>query len=61
MRIHLFVGCQFHVASMYLYFESAGWLFKPEKSSAPPSQRVRFLGHIINTLDMNFKIPDDMF
>ena len=34
-------------------------MFKPEKSSGPPSQSVRYLGIIINSVSMNFEIPKD--
>ena len=41
------------------YFYEGGWVFKPSKSSGPPSQRVTYLGLVINSLDMIFEIPAD--
>ena len=32
-------------------------MFKPEKSSGPPSQRVLYLGLIIDSVSMRFEIP----
>ena len=46
---------------MYTFFSSAGWFFKPEKFSAPPSQQFKFLGLMINTITMKFEIPEDKF
>ena len=36
-------------------------MFKPEKSSGPPSQSVKYLGIIINSLNMTFEIPTVKF
>ena len=41
------------------FFYEGGWVFKPSKSSGPPSQRVTYLGLVINSLDMIFEIPAD--
>ena len=30
------------------FFLNGGWVFKPSKSSGPPSQRVKYLGLIID-------------
>ena len=30
---------------------SGGWVFKPEKSSGPPSQSVKYLGIVINLVN----------
>ena len=34
-------------------------VFKFEKISGPPAQQVRYLGIIINSVTMNFEIPED--
>ena len=34
-------------------------MFKPSKSSGVPSQRVKYLGLIINSVSMKFEIPED--
>ena len=39
------------------FFLQGGWVFKPEKSSGPPSQRVLYLGLIIDSVSMRFEIP----
>lgn len=41
------------------WFLRGGWVFKPEKSSGPPSQRVKYLGLIIDSVSMTFEIPTD--
>ena len=41
------------------FFLLGGWVFKPSKSSGVPSQRVKYLGLIINSLTMKFEIPPD--
>ena len=38
------------------FFARGGWVFKPSKSSGPPSQRVTYLGLVINSIDMIFEI-----
>ena len=35
-------------------FFQGGWVFKPEKSSGPPAQKVRYLGISINSVSMTF-------
>lgn len=42
-------------------FLRGGWIFKPEKSSGPPSQTVQYLGLIINSVSMKFEIPQKKF
>ena len=42
-------------------FTPGGWVFKPEKSSGPPTQRVCYLGLIIDSISMMFEIPEDKF
>ena len=41
------------------FFARGGWVFKPSKSSGPPSQRVTYLGLIINSVEMIFEIPPE--
>jgi hypothetical protein len=41
------------------FFLRGGWVFKPEKSSGPPSQRVLYLGLIIDSNSMKFEIPSE--
>ena len=41
------------------FFLKGGWVFKPSKSSGVPSQRVKYLGLIINSVSMKFEIPED--
>ena len=41
------------------FFLKGVWVFKPSKSSGPPSQRVKYLGLIIDSLQMRFEIPQD--
>ena len=41
------------------FFLKGGWVFKPEKSSGPPSQRVKYLGLIVDSVKMQFEIPGD--
>ena len=36
-------------------------MFKPEKSSGPPSQIVKYLGILINSKTMSFEIPEAKF
>jgi hypothetical protein len=40
-------------------FLKGGWIFKPSKSSGPPSQKVKFLGLIVDSVKMKFAIPPD--
>ena len=40
-------------------FGKCGYLFKPSKRSGEPSQEVRFLGLLVNTVKMTFRIPED--
>ena len=53
------VGCALQEKFIHDKFVQGGWVFKPEKSSGPPAQKVRYLGIIINSITMNFEIPDD--
>ena len=39
------------------FFLKGGWVFKPSKSSGPPSQKVLYLGLIIDSVKMTFGIP----
>ena len=41
------------------FFLRGGWVFKPAKSSGPPSQRVKYLGLIVDSVKMQFEIPQD--
>ena len=41
------------------FFARGGWVFKPSKSSGTPSQKVLYLGLIINSVEMIFEIPPD--
>ena len=41
------------------FFLRGGWVFKPEKSSGPPSQRVLYLGLIIDSNSVKFKSPSE--
>jgi hypothetical protein len=43
------------------FFLRGGWVSKPIKSSKVPSQRVKYLGLIINSVTMKFEIPEDKF
>ena len=42
----------------YKVFEECGYVFKPSKRSGEPSQECKFLGLIVNTVKMSFKIPE---
>ena len=53
------VGCALQEKLIHDQFFKEGWVFKPEKSSGPPAQQFRYLGIIINSVTMNFEIPDD--
>ena len=41
------------------FFLRGGWVFKPSKSSGPPSQRVKYLGLIVDSARMQFEIPQE--
>jgi len=41
------------------FFGEGGWVFKPSKSSGLPSQRVIYLGLVIDSLTMQFEIPPE--
>jgi hypothetical protein len=41
------------------FFLRGGWVFKPSKSSGVPSQHVKYLGLIINSVTMKFEISED--
>ena len=41
------------------FFLRGGWGFKPSKSSGLPSQRVKYLGLIIDSVKMSFSIPEE--
>ena len=41
------------------FFLKGGWVFKPSKSSGLPSQRVKYLGLIIDSVKMTFSIPEE--
>jgi hypothetical protein len=41
------------------FFGEGGWVFKPSKSSGLPSQRVTYLGLIIDSVKMEFEIPSE--
>lgn len=43
----------------YALFSQCGYIFKPSKRSGEPAQECRFLGLLVNTVDMVFKIPED--
>ena len=43
----------------YALFQECGYIFKPSKRSGEPAQEVRFLGLLVNTVEMCFKIPED--
>ena len=55
------VGCAQQEVYIHHQFFKGGWVFKPEKSSGPPSQIVQYLGIIINSKTMNFEIPEVKF
>ena len=38
----------FELGVLQEFFLNGGWVFKPSKSSGPPSQRVKYLGLIID-------------
>ena len=56
-----FEGCAIQEDYIHSQFGKGGWVFKPEKSSGPPSQTVKYLGLMINSLSMTFSIPDSKF
>ena len=56
-----FQGCLDQEKHVHRTFFKGGWVFKPEKSSGPPSQQVKYLGLIINSATMCFEIPPDKF
>ena len=41
------------------FFLKGGWVFKPSKSAGPPSQKVLYLGLIIDSVKMTFGIPEE--
>ena len=41
------------------FFLKGGRVFKPSKSSGLPSQRVKYLGLIIDSVKMTFSIPEE--
>ena len=41
------------------FFLKGGWVFKPSKSSGLPSQRVTYLGLVIDSVKMTFSIPEE--
>ena len=41
------------------FFAKGGWVFKASKSSGLPSQRVTYLGLIIDSVKMVFEIPPE--
>ena len=43
----------------YKLFEECGYVFKPSKRSGEPSQECKFLGLVVNTVKMTFKIPEE--
>ena len=43
------------------FFLRGGWVFKPSKSSGVPSQCVKYLSVMINSVSMKFEIPEDKF
>ena len=43
----------------YALFSQCGYIFKPSKRSGEPAQECRFLGLLVNSVDMVFKIPED--
>ena len=45
------VGCAQQERFIHHQFFQGGWVFKPEKSSGPPSQSVKYLGIIMNSLN----------
>ena len=55
------VGCAQQEVYIHNQFYKGGWVFKPEKSSGPPSQIVKYLGILINSITMSFEIPEDKF
>jgi hypothetical protein len=69
-RYNIYIDDLISLASTYLQglaqdkviqelFVLGGWVFKPSKSSGVPSQRLKYLGLIINSLNMKFEIPED--
>ena len=40
-------------------FVKAGWVFKREKRSGDPAQILRFLGLLVDSINMCFTIPKD--
>ena len=56
-----FEGCALQEIYIHNQFLKGGWVFKPEKSSGPPSQKVKYLGIIINSLTMCFEIPKEKY
>ena len=53
------VWCALQEWFIHKQFFRGGWVFKPEKSSGPPSQSVKYLGIIINSVSLTFEIPKD--
>ena len=53
------VGCALQEKFIHEQFFRGGWVFKPEKRSGLPAKQVRYLGIIINSVTMNFEIPED--
>ena len=56
-RCQGFVNVVMQDKAVKAFFYRGGWVFKPSKSSGPPSQRVTYLGLIINSVEMIFDIP----
>ena len=56
-----FEGCAHQEEFIHAQFGRGGWVFKPEKSSGPPSQSVKYLGLMVNSVPMTFSIPDTKY
>ena len=56
-----FNGCAKQEEFIHTQFGRGGWVFKPEKSSGPPSQSVKYLGLMVNSVPMTFSIPDTKY
>ena len=52
-------GLRQDMATVRYLLENLGFVINLEKSVFTPSQKLEFLGFIINTIDMNLLLPDD--